>query len=220
MVPVQGKIIETLRRDDRADGACKPSTQNTPLNWGQSKLSGNEKPCHGQYHCMRTSSVRIFPAFLLKKWTRLKNIPIHIGRFLKNRGITGTAKLAFLRVASRIGIKKKVRPVSVPNCEEILNLQAGELVEIKSIFEIRRTLDENDRFKGLYFMGEMRQFCGKRFRVHKKVNRILLESTEEIRKVRNTVLLENVMCDGHVQCGCDRSCFYYWREAWLRRVEE
>jgi hypothetical protein len=130
----------------------------------------------------------------------------------------GTMKVVLFKAASRIGIKPKVQPVSIPKHEEVLDLQVGELVEVKSIQEIRKTLDKNGRFKGLYFMGEMRHFCGKQFKVHKKVNRILLESTEEIRKVKNTVLLEGAMCDGHIQCGCDRSCFYYWREAWLRRA--
>ena len=218
VAPASHKITKTLTGELQPEIACEQSKQIVSPPRGQSNLSGSKKPCHGQYECMRTGSARILLAYLLKKWTRIKNIPIHLGRYLKTRGIIHTTKIALRRVASRIGIKEMVEPVSVPDDEEVLNLQAGELVEVKSIFEIRRTLDENDRFKGLYFMGEMRQFCGKRFRVHKKVNRILLESTEEIRKVRNTVLLEGVMCDGHVQCGCDRSCFYYWREAWLRRV--
>lgn len=220
MTPVTHKINKTLGTDQRAQGSCKRLTQNAPLASGSSNLSGNTKPCHGQYDSMLTSSHRILLAYLLKKWIRIKHIPSHIGRYLKIRGFVGTAKLALHRITSRIRTKEAIQPVTVPKSEEVLNLQAGELVEVKSIFEIRKTLDENDRFKGLYFMGEMRQFCGKKFRVHKKVNRILLESTEEIRKVKNTVLLEGVMCDGHVQCGCDRSCFYYWREAWLRRAEE
>ncbi|MFC1635072.1 hypothetical protein ACFL5Z_09540 [Planctomycetota bacterium] len=220
MTSVTRKITETFKREKRTEGVCKRSTQNAPLAWGQSNLTGNKKPCHGQYDCMRTGSTRVLLASLIKKWTPLKNIPIHTGRYLKTIGLIGTTKHALLRVASLIGIKKKVRPISVPKCEEVLNLQVGELVEVKSIDEIRKTLDQDDRFRGLYFMGEMRRFCERRFRVHKKVNRILLESTEEIRNVKNTVLLEGVMCDGHVQCGCDRSCFYYWREAWLKRVEE
>lgn len=220
MKPAQPKILEAPESDDRTEGACKLSTQNAPLIWSHVNISNDKKLCHGQYDCMRTSSTRIHLAFLHKKWSRLKNIPVHIGRYLKTIGFIGTMKVAFHKTALRIGIKEKVRPISLPRCEEVLNLQAGELVEVKSIFEIQKTLDENGRYKGLYFMGEMRHFCGKQFRVHKKVNRILLESTAEIRKVRNTVLLKGVMCDGHVQCGCDRSCFYYWREAWLRRVEE
>lgn len=220
MVTVQHKVRMVSKGDNRTEEECKRSIQDVPSTSDPSNRFGERKPCHGQYDCMKTASSGIRLAFLLKTWVRLKNIPIHIVRYLKNRGINGTAKLAFRRISSRIGKKEKVQPISVPKHEEVLNLQAGELVEVKSLAEIRKTLDENGRYKGLYFMGEMRQFCGKQFRVHKKVNRILLESTAEIRKAKNTVLLEGVMCDGHVQSGCDRSCFYYWREAWLKRVEE
>jgi hypothetical protein len=33
-----------------------------------------------------------------------------------------------------------------------------------------------------------------------------------------TVLLDGVMCDGTEHGGCDRSCFLFWREEWLKRV--
>jgi hypothetical protein len=102
---------------------------------------------------------------------------------------------------------------------EVLNLQPGELVEVKSEEEILATLDQNGKSEGLYWMPEMQKFCGKRFRVLKRLERILLESTQKYRKVKNMVLLEGVMCDGQAY-GCDRSCFHFWREAWLRRVEE
>jgi hypothetical protein len=46
----------------------------------------------------------------------------------------------------------------------------------------------------------------------------MLEGSGELRKLQNTVLLEGVMCDGIF--GCDRSCFQFWREAWLRRVPD
>ena len=104
--------------------------------------------------------------------------------------------------------------------DEVLNLPPGELVEVKSEEEIRATLDEDGKCKGLHWMPEMRKFCGGRFRVLKRLERMLLESTEEYRKVKNTVLLEGVICDGQAHLDCDRSCFHFWREAWLRRVKK
>lgn len=98
-------------------------------------------------------------------------------------------------------------------------LQPGDLVEVKRDEEIQKTLDSKGRNKGLQFLPEMREFCGKRFRVHKRVERIIIETTGEIRRMKNTVLLEGVMCDGSAHFGCDRSCFYFWREIWLRRVD-
>ena len=64
-----------------------------------------------------------------------------------------------------------------------MNLQAGEWVEVRSMREISLTLDDRERHKGFYFMPEMEQFCGKKFKIFKNVDTILLESTGELRKL-------------------------------------
>jgi hypothetical protein len=46
----------------------------------------------------------------------------------------------------------------------------------------------------------------------------VLEHTGEFRRMKNTVLLDGVLCDGWGGA-CDRSCFFFWREAWLKRVD-
>jgi len=92
-------------------------------------------------------------------------------------------------------------------------------VEVKSEAQILATLDKNGKYKGLYWMCNMRKFCGKRYRVYKRLERMLLECTGEYRKIKNTVLLEEVFCDGEEWYGCDRTCFHFWREVWLKRVE-
>ena len=100
-----------------------------------------------------------------------------------------------------------------------LDLQLGELVEVRSEKEIFATLDHEGKLRGLNFVPEMRKYCGKRFRVYKKLKKIILEATGELRTVRTpTVFLEGVFCDGKAHGGCDRSCFIFWREAWLKRV--
>jgi hypothetical protein len=98
------------------------------------------------------------------------------------------------------------------------NLLAGELFEVKSERDILATLDANGRCKGLLWMPSMARLCGKRYRVRKRVERIMLESSGEIRKIRNTVLLEGATCENLY--GCDRSCFHFWREIWLKRVSD
>ncbi len=98
-----------------------------------------------------------------------------------------------------------------------LPLQPGELVEVKAEDEILQTLDATGKLRGLAFRPAMRAFCGQRFTVLKRVERIYLEESAKTRTMRDTVLLTGVMCDG-LPIGCDRSCFYYWRESWLRRV--
>ena len=100
-----------------------------------------------------------------------------------------------------------------------LNLEVNEWVQVRPEEEILATLDERSRLRGLYFMPEMKKFCGKKFRVYKKVKKIRLESTGEIRKIISpTVFLVGVFCDGEFSGGCDRSCYLFWREAWLNRT--
>ena len=65
----------------------------------------------------------------------------------------------------------------------------------------------------------MRLHCGKRYRIFKRLELMFDEYEKSQRRVKHTVLLENVLCEG-AGIGCDRPCFLYWREAWLRRVEE
>jgi hypothetical protein len=100
-----------------------------------------------------------------------------------------------------------------------LNIQPGEWVEIRSIGEISQTLDERGKYKGIYFMPEMENFCGKKFKVFKRVKVIKLESTMEVRKLKTPAIsLEGVYCNGEYHDGCDRFCFHFWREAWLKRI--
>ncbi|MEN6307222.1 MAG: hypothetical protein ABFD91_05645 [Anaerohalosphaeraceae bacterium] len=106
----------------------------------------------------------------------------------------------------------------MPPVEDVLNLKPGEWVEVKSEEQIRAALDSNNTYKGLRFMAGMNKHCGRQYRVFKRLEVMLLESTGEYRKVKNTVLLEGVMCDGSPFNGCGRSCFFYWREAWLKRI--
>jgi hypothetical protein len=100
------------------------------------------------------------------------------------------------------------------------NLQPGQWVEVKSTKEIFATLDDQDKLAGLRFNPEMTKFCGQKFKVFKKLNKIIIESTGELRRIKvPTVILEGVYCDGRSHGNCDRSCFCFWREAWLRRVD-
>ncbi len=99
-----------------------------------------------------------------------------------------------------------------------LALQPGELVEVRSIEEIRQTLDKKGRNRGLIFSPEMQQYCGKRFKVLKRVDKATNEATGVIRNVTNTVILEGSVCDGKAHGRCQRMCPCLWREIWLRRV--
>jgi hypothetical protein len=104
---------------------------------------------------------------------------------------------------------------------EHLDLQPGDLVEIKSIPEIVKTLDKRGRNRGLHFSADQRRFCGNQFRVRSRADNFIAEGTGEMKRFRNTVILENVICDSAYFAfgGCYRCDFLYWREIWLRRVK-
>jgi hypothetical protein len=136
--------------------------------------------------------------------------------------------IRFLWVPFVVKLKTKllglgsVQPVGreVRTSAEVLNLQPGELVEVKSPPEISLMLDQRGRNRGLEFTPTMLPFCGKRYRVKSRVEKMILETTGEMREIHNTVILEGVTCDGHtILGGCSRHVFHLWREAWLRRVE-
>ena len=38
--------------------------------------------------------------------------------------------------------------------------------------------------------------------------------------MHSTVYLEDLRCDGSGHDGCQAGCKIYWKEAWLRRVED
>ena len=100
-----------------------------------------------------------------------------------------------------------------------LNLKAGEWVEVRSQSEILSTLDNNGRLENLPFMPEMLQFCGKKFRVYKRADKTC-EYTQgwSIRRMKDSVHLEGVRCDGGGHDGCQASCLIFWKEAWLKRA--
>jgi hypothetical protein len=104
---------------------------------------------------------------------------------------------------------------------EVLNLRPGELVEIKSKEEILETLDTKGMNRGMTFDGEQIKYCGQRARVLRRVERILDERTGKMMHFKNDcIVLEGVTCTGKYNQYCPRSIYPYWREIWLRRVEE
>ena len=178
-----------------------------------------EQLCHGQADGMTPCSEPLRLGRPYKLWWRLRLIASHLHWHLRDKGIMGVINHVFLRMfgSGRV-VYDGAAPKKVMD-DESLNLQPGEWVEVKSEAEILATLDEKMAYKGLRWMCNMRKFCGKRYRVYKRLERMLLESSGEYRKVKNTVLLEGVTCDGEEWFGCDRSCYHFWREVWLRRVE-
>ena len=99
-------------------------------------------------------------------------------------------------------------------------LQPGDLVEVRSKDEIMAALGPNSKNRGLVFDYEMLQFCGRRARVLKSVEKIVDEATGRMLKLRDCVILDQVTCLGRYHRFCPRAIHIYWREAWLRKVDE
>jgi hypothetical protein len=105
--------------------------------------------------------------------------------------------------------------------KNVLNLKAGEWVEVRSQDEILATLDSNGRLGSLPFMPEMLQYCGKRFRVFKRADKACDNIADwSIRRMKNAVHLEVLRCDGAAHGGCEAGCLIFWNEAWLKRAEK
>jgi hypothetical protein len=150
-------------------------------------------------------------------------IPARIWWNLRHRGVRytlrATLKPRIANVGKSLGFGKPLR-MDTPACPgAVLDLQPGELIQVKSLEEILNTLDGAAKHRGLVFTPEMRGHCGRRYRVFKRLELMFDEQTREQRRIHNTVLLEGVLCGGE-GIGCHRSCFLYWREAWLRRANE
>jgi hypothetical protein len=106
---------------------------------------------------------------------------------------------------------------------DTLNLQPGELVQIKNQEEILKTVDKRNRNRGLSFDVEMVSYCGGKYRVLQRVEKIINERTGKmIRFPAPPVMLDGVTCRSQFTPGklfCSRSIYSYWREIWLRRVD-
>ena len=103
-----------------------------------------------------------------------------------------------------------------------LNLQPGEWVRVKSYAEILRTLNTQNKNRGLYFDAEMVPYCGGTYRVLKRVSKILDEKTGKMSRMKTeSVLLEGAVCQSRYstcRMFCPRAIYSFWREIWLEKV--
>lgn len=97
------------------------------------------------------------------------------------------------------------------------SLRPGDLVAVRPAQEILATLDEDGRTNGLPFMPEMVASAGRRFRIHRRIDKIndMIQRSGR-RRVDDAVTLEGVRCDGALHGGCQAECQIIWHESWLR----
>jgi len=112
--------------------------------------------------------------------------------------------------------KQSSSPAKTPTTR----LKAGDVVRVRSREEIQATLNYWRELKGCTMMQEMWPYCGTTQRVLKSVERFFDERDCRLKKCRGVVSLEGLECQGTEKFGpCDRSCFYFWREEWLEKID-
>jgi hypothetical protein len=200
----------------KAAGPEPPAARGTRYGSLMEKLRTQTAP--DRYFCQSTEMMRATEPLsrgrILKKCLR----EIRVG----NRGIFEMARLTLMPLW-RKATEWMPRPrltgelKRTPTAE--LQLQPGELVEIRSAAEIAETLDPRGRNRGLICDYGMCQYSGGTYRVRNRLDRMISEPTGQMRRVENTVILEGLQClCWNVFGGCPRGDFMYWREIWLKRA--
>jgi hypothetical protein len=170
------------------------------------------------YFCQASELLRATKS--LTKWER----------YTKWVGEIRAGNCSALEMAQRMGIflfwkvyRKVLGPYghskSKSTPAETLNLQPGEIVQVKPIDSIFKTLDETASNRGLWFSPNMRLLCGQQQRVERRIDKLIVDGSGEMRELRNTVFLEGSHCGcAHIAFGgCSRAEYVYWREIWLSR---
>lgn len=95
--------------------------------------------------------------------------------------------------------------------------KVGDWVEVRSLDEIRATLDAAGEREALPFMPEMARHAGRRLRVSAAMAKIC-GGGRGMRAVAGEplLLLEDLRCDGTAHGRCSRECTLLWKPAWLR----
>ena len=151
------------------------------------------------------------------------------GKLVRSRfGASGVPQRIYdLFQKLRGGIPWPNRPGFIPSGEktpvgEHLNVQPGDIVRVKTLEEIRKTINREGLNRGLLFSQELVPYCGQIFRVHSRVKRIIDEKNGKMLNFKNDcIILEDVICQARYNEGlsfCPRSNYPYWREIWLERV--
>jgi hypothetical protein len=142
---------------------------------------------------------------LMYVYRRLKRFTRRRMNYLKNK-LSSPSKIA--------------KPFSMRKVEPEIPIMPGDWVKVRSREEIQLTLNEWNTLKGCTFLEEMGDYCGITCKVYKRVEHFLDERDYRMKRCRGIVFLEGVICEGTIDFGkCDRSCFFFWREEWLEKLD-
>lgn len=96
----------------------------------------------------------------------------------------------------------------------------GDSVLVRFPEEILSTLDDDGTLDNVPFMPEMLDWCGKLFRIQRRVVKTCVaDHPARHFPANDVVILDCPRCDGHGHDGCKHGCRIFWKEAWLRPLE-
>jgi hypothetical protein len=220
-----------LRRVNGEMMAAPPVPQETPPELEAALEAGTHVVREGDteqtWRCQNTETLKATSHLRVFKdpdqyWREFNN-----GNYGRLRFAWLFVRSFILELAHRLGLTSQL-PLRGPYAKapesEPLNLQPGEFVQVRSPEEIKATLDAEGHHRGLSFDREMLPYCGQTLRVKARVNRLIVESTGRMVTIRrDAIILEGAVCSGECSSGrwfCPREIYAYWREAWLKRVED
>ena len=118
--------------------------------------------------------------------------------------------------------KQGVIPAGEPTPVENLNLQPGEVVRVKSHKEILRTVDTDNKNRGMHWDAELVPYCGGTYKVLRRVTKLIGEQSGKMLEMKSAcIILDSVVCQArYSSCRmfCPKAMYPYWREIWLERL--
>jgi hypothetical protein len=122
-------------------------------------------------------------------------------------------------ILSKFELRSRNDRLQVSQADKV-SYKSGDRVRVRSQEEIEALINRWKETKGCGFMDGMWEYCDTTQVVKKLILRFVDERTLEIKKTRGIVILENVYCNGTLIFGeCDRSCYFFWREEWLEKID-
>ena len=217
------RLVDPASEPSKADPAPAPALEAVTEAGTRTVREGETEEvwrCQATEALKATDQLRVFkdPA---QYWREFNN-----GNFGRLRFIGLMIRAFAMEVAHRFGLLKSL-PLHGPEPKapryEPLDLEPGELVQVRSPAEIEATLDDQGLNRRLSFDREMLPYCGQTLRVKRRVDHIIDETTGRMLKIpSDCIILDGPVCSGECSTGrwfCPREIHPYWREAWLRRAE-
>ncbi len=208
--------LEPVGESERSRaGSDRQLSANVVKAFVDSTRDGERYLCQSSLLLGATKPLRKYNLF--KYFREMADGELGVSKFLR---IIGRVLLNRVRAVSGIAPIDIVRGPKGPHAKGDLDLYPGERVEIRPVDEIRQTVGPTGRNRGLLFEPDMTPYAGQRFEVDFRIERIISEETGKMVHLTNTVALKNVRCAGLCAKNCPRAQAHFWREAWLKRVED